>query len=276
MLTLIHPTAVIHPAAELHPTVQVGAYAVIGPRVKIGAGTTVGAHAVIDGWTEIGERNRFFPGVAIGLEPQDLKYEGAEALVRIGNDNCFREYVTVHSPTAEGEVTAIGNHNLLMVSAHIGHNCIIEDHTIITNAVAMAGHVHVDSYARIGGVVAVHQFVHIGGYSMTAGFSRIIRDVPPFMLLEGAPLRVRSLNLVGLKRAGFGDLDGGTTLKSLRQAFRLVYRSGLRLDDALDQIAALPPSDPLDYLHRFLSASQQKGRRGPTPGKRPVRHGEED
>lgn len=276
MLTLIHPTAVIHPGAELHPTVQVGAYAVIGPKVKMGAGTTVGAHAVIDGWTEIGERNRFFPGVAIGLEPQDLKYEGAEALVRIGNDNCFREYVTVHRPTFEGEVTAIGDHNLLMVNAHIGHNCVIENHTIITNAVAMAGHVHVESHARIGGVVAVHQFVHIGGYSMTAGFSRIIRDVPPFMLLEGAPLRVRALNLIGLKRAGFAELNGGTTLTSLRQAFRLIYRSGLRLDDALDQIKMLPASEQLDYLHRFLSASQQQGRRGPTPGKRPVRHGEEE
>jgi UDP-N-acetylglucosamine acyltransferase len=276
MLTLIHPTAVIHPGAELHPTVQVGAYAVIGPKVKIGAGTTVGPHAVIDGWTEIGERNRFFPGVAIGLEPQDLKYDGAEALVQIGDDNCFREYVTVHRPTFAGEVTSIGNHNLLMVNAHIGHNCVIENHTIITNAVAMAGHVHVESHARVGGVVAIHQFVHIGGYSMTAGFSRIIRDVPPFMLLEGAPLRVRSLNLIGLKRAGFAELNGGGTLKSLRQAFRLVYRSGLRLDEALDQIKQLPASDQLDYLHRFLAASQQKGRRGPTPGKRPVRHGEEE
>jgi UDP-N-acetylglucosamine acyltransferase len=268
MLTLIHPTAVIHPGAQLHPTVQVGAYAVIGPRVTIGAGTTVGPHAVIEGWTEIGERNRFFPGAAIGLEPQDLKYEGAETLVKIGNDNCFREYTTVHRATAEGEVTLIGNHNLLMVNAHVGHNCTLENHTIITNAVALAGHVHVESHARIGGVVAVHQFVRVGSYSMTAGFSRIIRDIPPFMLMEGAPLRVRSLNLVGLKRAGFAELNGGQTLKSLRQAFRLIYRSGLRLDDALAQFATLPPSAHLDHLHEFLSASQQKGRRGPTPGKR--------
>lgn len=275
MLTLIHPTAVIHPGAELHPTVQVGAYAVIGPKVKIGAGTTVGPHAVIDGWTEIGERNRFFPGVAIGLEPQDLKYEGAETLVQIGNDNCLREYVTVHRPTFEGEITSIGNHNLLMVNVHIGHNCVLEDHTILTNAVALAGHVHVESYARIGGVVGVHQFVHIGGYSMTGGFSRINRDVPPFMLLEGNPLQVRALNLIGLKRAGFAELNDGITLKSLRQAFRLLYRSNLRLDEALAQIKQLPSSDQLDYLHRFLSASQQKGRRGPTPGKRPVRHEEE-
>ncbi len=276
MLTLIHPTAVIHPGAEIHPTVQIGAYAVIGPRVKIGAGTTVGPHAVIDGWTEIGERNRFFPGAAIGLEPQDLKYDGAETLVRIGNDNCFREYVTVHRATAVGEATIIGNHNLLMVNAHIGHNCVIEDHVIITNAVAMAGHVHVESHARIGGVVAVHQFVRVGGYSMTAGFSRIIRDVPPFMLLEGAPLRVRALNLVGMKRAGFAALDGGKTLKSLRQAFHLLYRSGLRIDDALAQFDQLPPSDHLDHLRHFLQISQQKGQRGPTPGKRRVRLGEED
>ncbi|NET53916.1 MAG: acyl-[acyl-carrier-protein]--UDP-N-acetylglucosamine O-acyltransferase, partial [Merismopedia sp. SIO2A8] len=125
MTTLIHPTAVIHPSAQLHPTVRVGAYAVIGERVKVGAGTVIGPHVVIDGWTEIGERNQFFPGAAIGLEPQDLKYDGSVSLVKIGNGNRFREYVTVNRATEATDVTSIGDNNLLMAYVHVAHNCVL-------------------------------------------------------------------------------------------------------------------------------------------------------
>lgn len=268
MTTLIHPTAVIHPEAELHPTVQVGAYAVVGARVKVGAGTTIGPHVVLDGWTEIGARNQIFPGAAIGLEPQDLKYDGSESLVRIGDDNCIREYVTINRPTFAGEVTSLGNGNLLMAYSHVGHNCTIADQVIIANSVALSGHVTVESRARISGVLGVHQFVHIGRHAMVGGMTRINRDVPPFMLVEGNPARVRSLNLVGLKRSGFAEAEQGQALRSLKKAFKLLYRSGLPLNEALAQLAGLLDSEYVQQLYQFLQESRQPGRRGPIPGRR--------
>ncbi|MEP0912319.1 acyl-ACP--UDP-N-acetylglucosamine O-acyltransferase [Leptolyngbya sp. GB1-A1] len=267
MTTLIHPTAVIHPRAELHPTVQVGAYAVIGERVRIGAGTIVSHHAVIDGETEIGERNKIFPGAAIGLEPQDLKYDGSLNRVTIGNDNVIREYVTINQATLAGEATVIGNQNLLMAYAHVGHNCVIGDQVIIANSVALSGHVHIESQARISGVLGVHQFVHIGRLAMVGGMSRIHRDVPPFMLVEGNPARVRSLNKVGLQRAGFADLDGGKTMQSLKKAFRTLYRSGLPFTQALEQLDLLPDHEAIAHLRQFLRLSHSLGRRGSLPGK---------
>ncbi|HEY9618088.1 MAG TPA: acyl-ACP--UDP-N-acetylglucosamine O-acyltransferase [Microcoleaceae cyanobacterium] len=275
MTTLIHPTAVIHPGAELHPTVQVGAYAVIGERVKVGAGTTIGAHVVLDGWTEIGARNQIFPGAAIGLASQDQKYAGADSLVKIGDDNCIREYVTINRANAAGEATIIGNGNLLLAYVHVAHDCIIEDQVIITNAVSLAGHVRVESRARIGGMVGIHQFVQIGRFAMIGAMSRIDRDVPPYMLVEGNPARVRSLNRVGLQRAGLSSLEEGQIWRSLKQAFRLLYRSGLTLNEALDKLEPLIDSDYLQHLHRFLTQSQQPGRRGPTPNRR-TRHDDED
>ena len=221
LTTLIHPTAVVHPGAQLHPTVRVGAYAVVGERVKIGAGTVVGPHVVLDGWTEIGERNQFFPGAAIGLEPQDLKYDGSVSLVKIGDGNRFREYVTVNRATEAGGSTLIGNNNLLMAYVHVGHNCVLSDHIVIANAVSLAGHVQIESQAVIGGVLGIHQFVHVGRLAMVGGMSRIDRDVPPFMLVEGSPARVRSLNQVGLRRSGLMEQDSGVGFKQLKQAFRL-------------------------------------------------------
>jgi UDP-N-acetylglucosamine acyltransferase len=261
--TLIHPTAVIHPQAELHPTVQVGPYAVIGENVKIGAQTSIGAHAVIEGLTEIGIGNRIFPGAVIGLEPQDLKYKGAASLVKIGDNNQIREFVTINRATAEGEVTSLGNDNLLMAYVHVAHNCIIEDSVIIANNVALAGHVQIESKAVIGGVLGIHQFVHIGCMAMLGGMSRIDRDAPPYMMVEGNPSRVRSLNLIGLKRAGFSSEDIGL----LKKAFRLLYRSNLTIQQALEQLQDFPDSESLKNLREFLHLStSESGRRGPIPG----------
>ena len=268
---MIHPTAQVHPSAQLHPTVEVGPYAIIGEHVKIGRETTVGAHVVIDGHTEIGDRNRIFPGAAIGLEPQDLKYKGAASWVKIGNDNLIREYVTINRATGEDEATVIGNQTMLMAYVHVAHNCTIEDRAIITNSVALAGHVHIESGARLGGMLGIHQFVRIGCMAMVGGMSRIDRDVPPYMLVEGNPCRVRSLNLIGLKRAGVAELDDGQVFAGLKKAFRLLYRSGLPLEKALSQFELLPPSEHLQHLHQFLQASIGPGRRGPTAGKRSSR-----
>ncbi|WP_341531213.1 acyl-ACP--UDP-N-acetylglucosamine O-acyltransferase [Nostoc sp. UHCC 0302] len=263
MKTLIHPTAVVHPNSELHPTVQVGAYAVIGAHVKVGAETIIGAHVVLEGPCEIGVGNQIFTGAAIGMEPQDLKFVGEPTWVKIGDNNLIREYVTINRATGAGEATVIGDGNLLMAYVHVAHNCVIEDHVVIANSVALAGHVHIESRARLSGVLGVHQFVHIGRHAMVGGMARIDRDVPPYMLVEGNPSRIRTLNLVGLKRSG---MDSGD-LQILKKAFRILYRSNLTFKDALEQLELLGDSKELQYLRRFLLLSQMPGRRGLTPGK---------
>lgn len=266
MATLIHPTAVIHPGAELHSTVEIGPYAVVGAKVKIGAETTVGAHAVIDGWTEIGARNQIFPGAAIGLASQDKKYDGSQSLVKIGDDNRIREFVTINCATYADERTLIGDRNLLMAYTHVAHNCVIEDHVVVSNAVSLGGHVYIESQAIVGGMTGIHQGVRIGRLAMVGGMSRITRDVPPYTLVEGNAARVRLLNVVGLKRAGMADLDEGRVFQSLKQAFRLIYRSGLSLTDALEKLSTMLENEHLTHLYRFLNDSQQAGRRGLTPG----------
>ena len=262
--TLIHPTAVIHPLANLHPTVQIGPYAIIGENVKIGADTSIGAHVVIEGPTEIGVGNRIFAGAIIGSEPQDLKYKGGESWVKIGNYNQIREYVTINRATGEDEVTQLGDHNLLMAYAHVAHNCIIENEVIIANSVALAGHIHIESKARISGVLGVHQFVHIGSLAMVGGMSRIERDVPPFAIVEGNPDRVRSLNLIGLQRSGLSEED----LSQLKKAFRLIYRSEMSFTEALKQLELVSENPFVQHFYNFLHDSTNlKQRRGPIPGK---------
>ena len=262
--TLIHPTAVIHPLANLHPTVQIGPYAIIGENVKIGADTSIGAHVVIEGPTEIGVGNRIFAGAIIGSEPQDLKSKGGESWVKVGNYNQIREYVTINRATGENEVTQLGDHNLLMAYAHVAHNCIIENEVIIANSVALAGHIHIESKARISGVLGVHQFVHIGSLAMVGGMSRIERDVPPFAIVEGNPARVRSLNLIGLQRSGL-SAEG---LSQLKKAFRLIYRSEMSFTEALKQLELVSENTFVQHFYRFLHDSTNlKQRRGPIPGK---------
>ncbi len=261
--TTIHTTAVIHPGAKLHPTVQVGPYAVIGDRVTIGADTTVGAHAIIEGPAEIGMGNQIFPGAAIGLDSQDLKYTGGTTWVKIGNYNRIREYVTINRATGDGEATIIGDHNLLMAYVHIAHNCVIEDHVKIANSTALAGDVYVESHANISGILGIHQFVRIGKYGMVGGMTRIQRDVPPYTIVEGNPARVRGLNLIGLKRAGFSS----TQLNALKKAFKILYSSDLTINQALEKLAGLCEEQEVEYLRHFLELSLSSNRRGPIPGK---------
>jgi UDP-N-acetylglucosamine acyltransferase len=267
LMTRIHPTAVVHPSAELDPTVQIGPYAIIGENVKIGAGTTVGAHAIIEGPTIIGVGNQIFPGAAIGLDSQDLKYKGGETWVKIGDYNRIREYVTINRATGSGEATVIGNHNLLMAYVHIAHNCTIEDNVKIANATSLAGDVYVESEAVISGVLGIHQFVRVGRLSMIGGMTRIQRDVPPFTIVEGTPARVRSLNLVGLERAGCTPAE----IAILKKAFRTIYYSKKTLSQSLDDLILLADSERVQYLQRFLRLSidgkQDHKRRGPIPGK---------
>lgn len=260
---MIHPTAIIHPLAQIDSSVEIAPYAVIGEGVKIGANTTIGNHVIIDGLTEIGENNRIFPGAAIGLEPQDLKYKGAKSKVIIGNNNTIREYVTINRATGEDEVTQIGHNNLLMAYVHVAHNCILENNIVIANNVALAGHVEIESKAVIGGMLGVHQFVHIGTMAMLGGMSRIERDVPPYMLVEGNPSRVRSLNLIGLKRAGLTSVE----IKSLKDAFHLLYRSELTFTEALSSLKSQADNDYIQHLCKFLEGAISSERRGVIRGK---------
>ena len=267
MITLLHPTATIHPDAELHPTVQVGAHAVIGAKVKVGPETVIGPNVVLDGWTEIGARNHIFPGAAIGVEPQDPVTTGANRLVKIGDDNQIREYVTISRSHRADEVTTIGDRNLLMAYIHIAQGCVIENNVVIANAVILGEHVHVESRAFISGIGEVYPFVHIGRLVMVAFMHQITCDIPPYMLVEGQPARVRSLNRVGLKRAGLVAEQEGQVIQTLRTAFRLLYRSGLSLDEALEKLDRLPDNEHLLHLKQFLCSSQMEGRRGLTPGR---------
>nr|MDF0368521.1 acyl-ACP--UDP-N-acetylglucosamine O-acyltransferase [Nodosilinea sp. TSF1-S3] len=274
LTTLIHPTAVVHAGAQLHPTVKVGPYAVIGEQVTIGPGTEIGAHVVIDGETTIGAQNRIFPGAAIGLESQDLKYDGSMSRVLIGDHNLIREYVTINRATDAGAITRVGNHNLLMAYSHVAHNCVVEDNVIIANSVALAGHVYVEAGARISGLVGVHQFVHIGRLAMIGGLSRIDRDVPPFTLINGNPAQVRGLNQVGLQRAGL--TTDPQAYRELKQAYRLVYRSGESLSDAIAKLNQDESNDLVRHFSEFLRAAQQSDRRGLTPGRRRSRPSDDD
>ena len=258
MTALIHPTAVIDNRAKIHPTVRIEPYAVIGSQVSIGANTVVGSHVIIDGLTTIGKDNQIFPGAAIGLEPQDLKYKGANSQVIIGDRNRIREYVTINRATDEGEATVLGDDNLLMAYSHVGHNCVISNEVIIANSVAIAGHVSVESMATISGVLGIHQFVHIGRMAMVGGMTRISRDVPPYMTVEGNPARVRSLNLIGLKRRGVPKED----IQQLKKAFRLLYLQHIPLLDAIAQLDTLSDSRHIQYLQKFIQYSLADNRRG--------------
>lgn len=264
----VHPTAIVDSRAELADGVVVGPYAVIGADVQIGAGCHIGPHVVIDGRVRMGQGNRIFPGACIGLEPQDLKYSGALTEVVMGDNNTIRECVTINRATAEGERTSLGSGNLLMAYSHLGHNCELGDRIVIANGVAVAGHVVIGDRAVVGGMLGIHQFVHIGTLAMVGGMSRIDRDVPPFMTVEGHPGRVRGLNRIGLRRSGLAERDGGAQLKQLQQIWVLLYRSGHVLADALVLARQLELLPAAETLVSFLEASSAAGRRGPLPASR--------
>ena len=268
MATSVHPTAVVDPRARLGNGVEIGPFAVIGPEVELGDGCRIGPHAVIDGRVRMGRGNRVFPGACIGLEPQDLKYDGAPTEVVLGDENTIRECVTINRATHEGEQTRIGNGNLLMAYSHLGHNCHLGDRIVIANGVAVAGHVVIGDRAVIGGVLGIHQFVHIGTMAMVGGMSRIDRDVPPYAIEEGHPGRLRGLNRIGIKRSGLGDLDGGAQARQLQQVWAELYRGEAVLADALRAVRQQELLPPAETLVSFLEASIGPGRRGPLPAGR--------
>ncbi|MBI3329143.1 MAG: acyl-ACP--UDP-N-acetylglucosamine O-acyltransferase [Nitrospinae bacterium] len=228
----IHPTASVHPKAQLGDGVSVGPYAVIGEHVCIGAGTTISPHAVLEGWTTVGNACEIGAGAVLGGPPQDLKYRGQRSFLRIGDHTHIREYVTIHRSAEEDGTTVIGAHNFLMAYTHVAHDCKLGDHVVLVNYAGLSGYVEVEDRAFISGHTAVHQFVRIGYLALVSGCSRVVKDIPPFMLAEGNPTRIRGLNVVGMRRLGIGP----AARTKLRQAFRLLYRSGLNTSQALQQI----------------------------------------
>lgn len=230
---LIHPTAIIHEQAVLGAHCHVGPYAVIGVNVRLGAGCRIGAHAVLEGPLEMGDNNHIGPHALLGQPPQDLSYQGEPTQLIIGDDNDFREFTTVHrASTKEDGVTRIGSRGLFMAFCHIAHDDRIGDQVIISNGTQLAGHVHIADQAFISGLCAIHQFVHIGRLAMVAGGSMVDRDVAPFTMVAGDRAKLRGLNSRGLQRAGVS----GLARRQLRAAYQQIFRDGLRLDEALDQV----------------------------------------
>jgi UDP-N-acetylglucosamine acyltransferase len=247
---VIHPTAIIHPKAELDPTVQVGPYAVIDEGVQIAAGCVVGPYVYLTGRAKIGGDNRFFAGCVIGEAPQDLKYNGAPTSMTIGARNVFREHVTVHRSTREGEETVIGSDNFLMANAHIGHNCRLGNHIIMANGALLGGHVSEDDKAFISGNCLVHQFVRVGTLALMQGGSAISKDLPPYTVARGDN-GMCGLNTVGLRRAG---LSAAQRIE-LKEVYRLLFRRGARLRVAIAECRKQFSSAAALALLNFLEGS---------------------
>jgi len=253
-MTAVHPTAVVAPGAELGADVEVGAYSIVGPRVRIGDGARILPHVFLDGWTTLGAGCTVFPFASLGSQTQDLKFKGGRTFVEIGERTTIREYVTVNSGTEEGEVTKVGAGCLLMAYSHVAHKCRVGDGVIIANGGTLAGHVAVEDHARIGGLTAVHQFVRIGRLSIVGGMSRIVQDVPPFMLAEGNPAAVHGPNAVGLERAGVSP----EARAKIKAAYKILYRQGLSTSQALEKIGGEIEACPeIEHLAAFIRASER-------------------
>ncbi|MCK4690860.1 MAG: acyl-ACP--UDP-N-acetylglucosamine O-acyltransferase, partial [Desulfuromonadales bacterium] len=233
-----------------------GPYAVIGEHVIIGAGTSVGPHAVIEGRTEIGQDNQIFQFASVGAIPQDLKYHGEESTLKIGDRNKIREFVTIHLGTEDGGgITTVGNDNLFMAYSHVAHDCLVKNHVILANVATLAGHVEVDDFVILGGLSAVHQFTRIGCHVMASGGSMIAQDVAPYSIVQGDRAKTVGLNLTGLKRRGYSS----EALANIKQMYKLVFRSNLKLEDAVKQIAEgfdTDKSEVATYLE-FLKKSER-------------------
>ncbi len=251
--TLVHETAIVDSSAELAEDVSVGPWSIIGPDVKIGAGTHVASHVVIEGPTQIGKKNKIYQFSSIGGDTPDLKYQGEPTRLVIGDNNVIREGVTIHRGTVQDRFeTTIGNHNLIMAYVHIGHDSVVNNHCILVNNAALAGHVQIDDYAILGGFTLVHQFCHIGAHCFTGMGSAIGKDVPAFVMVTGAPAEARSINIEGLKRRNFTKDE----ISELNRAYKTLYRKGLTLEEAIEEIQH-SDSKPIQLFVQSLKSSKR-------------------
>ena len=240
----IHPTAIIEKGAQLAHNVTVGAYAYIGPEVKIASGTVIHHHGCVEGYTELGEDNEIFPFAIIGGKTHDLKYLGGRPGLKIGNNNVFREYTTIHTATNDDQFTTIGNHNVLLAYSHIAHDCQIGNHLIMSSHSALAGHVVVEDHVNIAWSAGVHQYCHLGEYCMVGACSKIVQSVLPYMLVDGNPAVVRTYNKIGLERAGFK----AEKIEAIRFIYQTLYRKGLNRSQALEAL-----NEHNDAQHPFIA-----------------------
>ena len=248
----IHSTAIIGSQAEVDPSVEIGPYVVIDGTVRIGRGTRILAHAVLTGWTDIGEDNEIHMGAVIGHTPQDFTYKGEQSFLKIGHRNIIREQSQIHRGTKAGSATTIGDDNYLMQHAHVAHNCTIGNHTIIAGGALLAGYVHVENHAFVSGNCVVHQFVRIGTLALLRGLSRTSRDVPPFCIMDGTHT-VRGLNAIGLRRAGFSQ----ERISALRQAFSTLFGKRGNIRKKAEQLRHQSPSEDVHYLLNFIQNSER-------------------
>lgn len=252
---MIDPRAIIAPDAEIAEGVEVGAYTIIGAGVRIGAGSWIGPHAVINGPTTLGRENKVFQFASVGDAPQDKKYRGEPTRLEVGDGNVFREFCSVNRGTANGRgVTKIGDENLFMAYSHVAHDCIVGSNCVMSNCTALAGHVELGDWVILSGYAGIHQFCKVGSHSFLANNAAVTRDVPPYLLVAGTPAEPKGINSEGLKRRGFGPEQ----ITNIRNAYRLLYRSGLKLAAATEQLQALAADRPelLPFV-QFLAASER-------------------
>lgn len=250
----IHPSSVVDPAAMLHPGVEVGPFCHIGAEVEIGADTRLLSHVTVAGPTRIGAGNVFYPYCSIGQRSQDLKYEGEPTHLEIGDHNSFREFCTVNRGTLPGTKTIIGSHGNFLAYSHIAHDCVVGNHVIFSNNGTLAGHVIVEDYVIVGGLSGVHQFCRLGQHAIVGGCTKIVQDVPPYMIADGNPAEIRGINQVGLERRGFS----ADAVRALRESYRVLYRSNLNVKQACEKIADTQGGhEVIVRLLEFVGASQR-------------------
>ncbi len=250
----IHPTAIVDAKAQIGAGTIIGPYCVIAAEVTLGPDCWLQHHVTLSGPMRAGARNKFYAYCSIGQQTQDLKYAGEPTYLEIGEDNTFREFVTINRSTSSEGKTRIGNCGNFLAYSHVGHDCTVGDGVIFSNNGTLAGHVQVGDHAVIGGLTAVHQFCRIGRFAITGGCSKIVQDVPPFMIADGNPAKVRGINLIGLERKGFP----AENLKPIKEAFRLIYRAKLNTRQAIEAMRKdLPPSEEIKEIIQFIEKSER-------------------
>lgn len=253
-MSSIHPTAVIHPKAQIGAGCEVGPYCVIGEHVALGDNCNLHSHVVVDGHTKMGKGNEIFPFAAIGTRTQDLKYKGGNPRLEIGDQNIFREGVTVHCATNDGDATVLGSNNVLLANVHIAHDCRLGNGIIMSSFAGLAGHVVVEDHVVLGGYVAVHQFCRLGTLSMVGGCSKLRQDLAPYMLADGSPAETHTINKVGLERNGVNE----EAQAALKQAYKIIFREALTISDALAKVEKELPAVPeIQHLVQFIKASER-------------------
>lgn len=255
MSTDIHPTAVIDPSAIIGSACKIGPYAVIGAHVEIGEHCQIGAHAILEGPARIGSHNQIFQFASVGTAPQDLGYKGEATALELGSHNTLREFVTINRGTVKGGgVTRIGSHNLLMAYCHVAHDCHIGDQVVMANAATLAGHVHIEDHAILGGLSAVHQFARVGTHAILGGGTMAPLDIPPYMMAAGNHASLHGINVRGLARRGISR----ETILQIKRAYRLLFRSGQRLDAAMEEVEQRGLDAPeIAHLLDFIRSSKR-------------------